>query len=133
MFFIAFFGVQDKEKYIGAYNNIVCPSCGRLSGYEIYKTYRYFHIFLIPLFRWNVKYIGKTSCCGRLYELDPMVGEEFERNPGSTEIREENLRRINTYSPFRYCPNCKKDVPAEFSYCPYCGGKLCFLHTNVLN
>ena len=45
MFFIAFFGIQDENKHIGTYNNIVCPSCGRLDRYEIHKSYRYFHIF----------------------------------------------------------------------------------------
>ena len=123
MFFVAFFGIQDKEKYIGTYNNIICPSCERLANYEIYKSYRYFHIFFIPVFRWNVKYLVKASCCGALYELDPVVGRDFERNP-NTEIRDENLRRVNNYMPFKYCPNCKTDVPADFKYCPYCGGRL---------
>ena len=95
MFFFAFFGVQDKEKYIGTCNNIECPTCGRWARYEIYKRYSYFHFFFIPLFRWNVRYYAKTSCCGSIYELDPAVGREFEKNPG-IEIRKENLRRINT-------------------------------------
>ena len=123
MFFMAFFGIQDKDKYIGTYNNIVCLSCGRFGRFEIYKSYRYFHIFFIPIFRWYVKYIVKTSCCGCLYELDPFVGNEFEKNP-DTEIKKEDLRWINNYLPFKYCSNCKTDVPAEFNYCPYCGGKL---------
>jgi len=123
VFFIAFFGIQDKDKYIGTYNNVVCPSCEKLARYEIYKSYRYFHIFFIPIFKWDIKYIVKTSCCGSLYELNTKVGEEFEKNP-DIEIREENLRRVNNYLPFKYCPICKTDVPAEFNYCPYCGGKL---------
>ncbi|NLP00657.1 MAG: zinc ribbon domain-containing protein [Clostridiaceae bacterium] len=123
MFFIAFFGIQDENKHIGTYNNIVCPSCGRLDRYEIHKSYRYFHIFFIPAFRWNVKYIVKTTCCGSLYELDPAVGKEFEKNP-NTEIKKENLHPINSYLPFKYCSNCKTNVPAEFNYCPYCGGNL---------
>jgi hypothetical protein len=123
MFFIGFFGIQDKERHIGTCNNIVCPSCGSLSRYEIHKLYRYFHIFFIPIFRWNTRYIAKAPCCGSLYELDPLVGKEFEKNKG-IEIREENLRRISDHSPFRHCPNCKANVPAEFSYCPWCGGKL---------
>ena len=67
MFFIGVFGIQDKDEYIGTYNNIVCPSCGRLARYEIHKSYRYFHVFSFD-FRWNVS-IVKTSCCGRIYEL----------------------------------------------------------------
>lgn len=123
MFFIAFFGIQDKDKYIGTCNNIACPSCGSFARYEIYKTFRYFHLFFIPIFRWNVRYIAKTSCCNSLYELDPVVGKQFEKNP-DTEIKEENLRCVNNYSPYKYCPNCKTNVASEYNYCPYCGGKL---------
>ncbi|ALX07807.1 MAG TPA: zinc ribbon domain-containing protein [Hungateiclostridium thermocellum] len=123
MFFFAIFGIQDKNKHIGNCNNIVCPSCGRLSMYEVYKYYKYFHIFFLPIFKWDVRYIVKTSCCGCLYELDPLVGKEFEKNP-STEIREENLQRIDRYSPFKYCSNCRTEVPVEYSYCPYCGERL---------
>lgn len=123
MFFIGLFGIQDKEKYMGSYNNIVCLSCGRWTRYDIYKSYRYFHIFFIPIFWWDVKYLVKGTCCGCLYELDPDVGRRFEKNP-DTEIRNENLRRINVHIPFKYCPNCRRNVPEEFSYCPYCGGRL---------
>jgi hypothetical protein len=123
MVFIAFFGIQDKNKHVGTYSNTVCPSCGRLTGYEIYKTYRYFHIFFIPVFWWNVRYIVKTSCCGSLFEPDPLVGKEFAKKPG-IEIREENLRRADYYSPFKHCSNCNTDVAADFVFCPYFGGRL---------
>jgi len=120
MFFIAFFGIQDKEKFIGTYNNIICPSCGRLDRYEIYKTYRYFHLFFIPVFRWDIRYIARSSCCGSVYELDHAMGREFERNK-NVEIRNEHLRRLNHYLPYKYCPDCRTNVPADFKYCPYCG------------
>jgi len=123
MFFFGVFGIQDKEKYIGAYNNIICPSCGSLARYEVYKTYRYFHMFFIPVFRWNVRYMVKTSCCGRLYELEPYTGSEFEKNP-YTEIRAENLKPVSGYMPYKYCISCRVNVPPEYNYCPYCGGKL---------
>jgi len=123
MFFIAFFGIQDKDIYLGTCNNIECPSCGRLTRFDIYKSYRYFHIFFIPTFRWNVRYIVKTSCCGCLYELDQFAGREFEKNPGF-DIKMENLRRVDNYLPFKYCMYCNKNVPVEFNFCPYCGGKL---------
>jgi len=123
MFFIAFFGIEDKDKYIGTYNNIECPSCGRLTRYDIHKSYRYFHIFFIPTFRWNVRYYVKASCCGSLYELDPDVGREFEKNL-RTEIRNEHLRPVHNHSPYKYCSNCSTNVPENYSYCPYCGGKL---------
>ncbi len=122
MFFIAL-GLQDKDKHLGSYNNVVCPSCGRLTRYDIFKSYRYLHIFFIPTFTWNVKCLVKTSCCGSYYELDPEVGKKFEKNP-NTEIKNENLRQINIHSTNKYCPHCKTNVPPEFNYCPYCGNKL---------
>lgn len=123
MFFIAFFGIQDKDQHIGTCNNIVCPSCGKFARYEVHKVYRYFHIFFIPTFKWNVRYIVKTSCCNTLYELDSLVGKEFEKNP-ATKIRMENLRTINNNRPFKYCSNCQTDVYSDFKYCPYCGREL---------
>lgn len=123
MFFIAFFGIQDKEKHIGSCSNIVCASCGRLSRYEISKSYRCFHIFFIPLFRWNVRYLAKSVCCGSLFELVPDIGRQFEKN-SATEIRNEHLRRIDSRSSLKYCYSCRTAVPADFIYCPYCGGKL---------
>jgi len=123
MFFIAITGIEDKEKHLGTYNNAICPSCGGLTRYEVHKSYRCLHVFFIPTVRWNVRHYVKTPCCGGLFELDPETGKEFEKNPG-TEIRQENLRRVSNRLPYRYCPNCRVNVPEEFSYCPYCGGKL---------
>ncbi|MGI6166677.1 MAG: zinc ribbon domain-containing protein [Eubacteriales bacterium] len=123
MFFIAFFGIEDKDKHLGTYKDGVCPSCGMATGYEVRKSYRYFHVFFIPLARWNVRYFVRTSCCGRIYELNGALGREFEKNSG-TEIRKEDLRSVDGYSPFGHCPSCRAEVPAEFSYCPYCGAKL---------
>ncbi len=123
MFFIAFFGIEDKEKITGTYKGGICPSCGAATEYEIGKSYRYFHVFFIPLARWNVRYFVRTSCCGRIYELDGALGREFEKNP-NIEIRKEDLRPVDGYSPFGHCPNCRAEVPADFKYCPYCGAKL---------
>ena len=123
MFFIAFFGIQNKEKHIGSCSNVVCAVCGRLSRYEISKVYRYFHIFLIPLFRWNVRYFARSACCGSLFELEPAIGKEFEKNP-ATEIKNEHLRQIGSHSPFKYCSSCRCSLAADYTYCPYCGGKL---------
>lgn len=124
MFIIAFFGIEDKEQLVGTCQNLECPSCGAWGRGEVYKFYRYLHLFFIPTFRWNVRYYVKTSCCGGHYELDPAVGKAFEKHPATTDIRKEHLRPIPHYSPFKRCPHCHVNVPAEFRYCPYCGGRV---------
>lgn len=123
MFFIGIFGIDQKEKQIGTYNNAVCPACGALTRFEIYKTYSFFHIFFIPVFRWNVKYIVKPVCCGSIYELDPEIGRQYE-NGKSPDIRSEHLNLLNRYLPYKICSRCRARVAPEYSFCPYCGSKL---------
>jgi len=79
MFFVGIFGINQTEKPIGTCNNTVCPSCGALTRLEVYKRYSYFHLFFIPTFKWNVKYYAKSSCCGSIYELDPSIGAQYEK------------------------------------------------------
>ncbi|MBP8989943.1 MAG: zinc-ribbon domain-containing protein, partial [Clostridia bacterium] len=58
-FFIG--GVQTAQKQIGTTEQIQCPSCCMKTQFEISKTYSYFHLFFIPVFRWNVRYLAKAS------------------------------------------------------------------------
>ncbi|HHW32003.1 MAG TPA: zinc ribbon domain-containing protein [Clostridiaceae bacterium] len=126
MFFIGIFGIDQKNKQIGTYNNVICPACGALTRFEIFKSYSYFHIFFIPTFRWNTKYYVRPTCCDSMYELDSQVGEEIERG-NNPEIKEEHLH--SAYSGYqnhlyKQCRNCGARSDTSYSYCPYCGGKL---------
>lgn len=123
MFFIGIFGINERQKALGTYNNAICPSCGAMTRYEIFKTYSYFHIFFIPTFRWNRRYYAQAACCGILYELDPAVGEEYERGM-KLEIRQEHLHPIHVRDSYRICSNCRAQVNSGYSYCPHCGRKL---------
>ncbi|AUS96393.1 zinc-ribbon domain-containing protein [Clostridium thermosuccinogenes] len=123
MFFIGIFGIDQASKPSGMANNVICPACEALTRFEISKTYSYFHIFFIPVFKWNVRYYVKSACCGSLYELDPVIGAEYEkgRNP---EIRQEHLRPVSQYMPFKVCSHCGARFDSGYSFCPYCGKKL---------
>lgn len=123
MFFIGIFGIDQKYKPIGTYNNVICPACGALTHYEIFKSYSYFHIFFIPTFKWNIKYYVRSTCCNSSFELDPLIGQEFERG-NNPEIKEEHLHSANQRSLYKYCRNCGATFDSSYSYCPYCGGKL---------
>lgn len=122
MIFIGIFGVKEVQKSIGTYNNVICPACHALTRFEIFKTYTCFHIFFIPIFRWNTKYYIKPACCGSIYEFDPASAREYEKGQIS-EIKDEYLRPVNHY-PSRTCVNCGAQVESGFSFCPYCGRRL---------
>ncbi|NMA66575.1 MAG: zinc ribbon domain-containing protein [Clostridiaceae bacterium] len=94
-----------------------------LTRYEVSKTYSYFHLFFISTFRWNVKYLVTTGCCGNLFELAPEIGRSFEKKQ-ITEIRNEHLKPISQYVPYKYCSACHAKVDSGYSFCPYCGQKL---------
>ncbi len=123
MFFIGVFGVNQGQKPIGVYNNAICPSCGMLTRYEIFRTYSYLHVFFIPTIRWNNKYLVKSTCCGSVFELDPQIGREFEKG-SSHEIRSENLRPLTKGAVYKYCSACNVQVEPGYRFCPYCGRQI---------
>jgi len=123
VFFIGIFGIQEAQKQIGIYNNTICPSCGSMTHYEITKMYSYLHIFFIPAFRWNNRFYVKTACCNSIYELDPIIGQQFDKGQ-TPEIRNEHLRPAGHQYAYRICTNCKSRVDPEYSFCPFCGSRL---------
>ncbi|MCR4435602.1 MAG: zinc ribbon domain-containing protein [Clostridiales bacterium] len=123
MFFIGVFGIEETQKQLATYNNAICPGCGAMTRFEIFKSYSYFHIFFIPTFRWNIRYYIRPVCCGRIYELDPATGQQVERGE-NPEIRDEHLRPANQYLPYKTCSHCGVRVEPEYSFCPYCGRRL---------
>lgn len=123
MFFFVFFGIKDKEILLGNSNDIICPQCGEVTNGEVYKTYSYFHLFLIPLVKWNRRYFVKTNCCKRVYMLNPEVGKQFEKDSNIV-INKGDLEIIEVYTHMKYCDHCRVNVPNEYQYCPYCGKDL---------
>ena len=114
MFFVAFFGMNDKEEHIGAFSGEGCPSCGQLSQFAVSKTYRNLEVYFLPVYKWNVRYIARALCCGAVFELDPILGKELEKNP-YIKIRPENLRRIERQSPLNTARTaewmCRMNLP----------------------
>jgi RNA polymerase subunit RPABC4/transcription elongation factor Spt4 len=123
MFFVGIFGVNQTQKSIGTKNNIICPACNAWSHWEIYVTYSYFHIFFIPVYKWNQRYYVKSACCSSIYELDPQIAQQYEKDQ-NFEIKAEHLQPVNTYLPYNICKNCKSRIELGYKFCPYCGQKL---------
>lgn len=123
MFFIGIFGVEGREKLIKDINNITCSTCGKLSVYRIMKRYEVFHIFFIPVFKWNVKYYAVSRCCNSVYEVDLEKGKALEYDDNLA-ISEEDFKLVSRGRIQNTCSNCRRIVDEGFSYCPYCGQKI---------
>ena len=125
MFFIGIFGIEMKEKEIRDIQNKICKLCGAMTSFRLFKTYSYFQIFFIPLFKWNIRYYVISRCCNTMFEIPKEVGEALE---GGRDIplKDEDMKPVFTEGREDYiiCPKCKKPVDNNFSFCPYCGTRL---------
>ena len=123
MFFIGIFGIDQKNKVIYTYRNTVCPSCSSFGSYDVILSYRYFHFFFIPLYKWGRSYFIKTHCCNKLCALDYDIGFRIEKGE-QVEINTEHIHCHNQYANKNFCSNCSSEVDPTFQYCPYCGNKI---------
>lgn len=119
MIFAGIFGVENKSKIVNEIDTGHCFACRNYGKYIIEKNYTYFHFFFIPLFKWNTKYILKTTCCNKVYLLNALIGEKIEKGENVL-IFHSDLELIYDYS-FEYCPKCNRKIERDFIYCPYCG------------
>ena len=122
MFFII--GISDKRKDIEFAQLIPCRACGNYGRYSVFMTYTVLSLFFIPTIKWNRRYYVRTSCCGRIYELDPQIGKRIERGE-RVEIVDDDLkdsgRRGRVY---KTCHNCGYFTYEDFDFCLKCGERL---------
>ena len=125
MFFIGVFGISSKQKKLSETGSVICYSCGALSRANLVLSYSYFHIFFIPVFRWNKRYLLTMRCCGAVYEAD----KDYARVLQDTEkIDFSRLKKVSDgfsgfHSFYAKCQNCGKNIDCGFSWCPHCGAK----------
>ena len=121
MFLLA--GISEKIKAIGDVPNTICPLCERLSRLTVYKKYSYFHLFFVPLFRWNTTYFVQTMCCSGRFTVDKDAAKAYEN--GDEGPLAQSLRDMPVSAASKAgCPHCGGEVQQAFSYCPYCGGRI---------
>ena len=72
-------GINNGRKVLDFSQLITCPCCRRSGRMEVIKTYTYFMLFFIPLFRWNKRYFVNMSCCGAVCEIDKELGRAIEK------------------------------------------------------
>ncbi|NEZ46784.1 zinc ribbon domain-containing protein [Clostridium niameyense] len=129
MFFLGVFGIEPREKKIGEVDSVECIKCGMFTRYTIIKTYNVFHFFFLPLIKWGEKYYLKSRCCNTIYEINK---EDINKINESKSLQDITIKEI--YSDINYssicadiiCPNCKRKMEKNFTYCPYCGKKINF-------
>lgn len=121
-FFIG--GVSGRQKEIGSVHNLICSCCGRLTRFIVYKQYSCFHLFFIPLFRWNITYLARSACCDGWFSVPFEKGAAFEKDPGAPLTAEDLTPLSSSFSPSPRCPACGRTVQGDFSYCPFCGKPL---------
>ncbi|NLK39820.1 MAG: zinc ribbon domain-containing protein [Clostridiales bacterium] len=120
MFFIGIFGIEQKSKIIATRQD-PCPICGGYGQYDVIKSYNYFHIFFLPLWRWNIRYYIETGCCKRLCSLDNNIGGRIEKGE-AVEIHQSDLH-CSENSFQSTCPRCSSQLDPDFLFCPYCGNR----------
>jgi hypothetical protein len=119
------FGISNGEKKLDFVQTMLCSHCGLFTRLELTMTYMYFSLFFLPLFRWSKRYYVKSSCCGRVYEIDHELGRRLQKGE-LINLTEQDLQEINnggqTYAG--RCSYCGYPASPEFEYCPKCGRKL---------
>ncbi|NLM13965.1 MAG: zinc ribbon domain-containing protein [Epulopiscium sp.] len=123
MFFIGIFGIEQKQKEVSDRRNIICPSCEALGSYRLIKVYNYFHIFFIPIFKWNIRYYIKTSCCNKMFEINAEIGKRIEDGE-PVELKSDALQSLGAAEESNRCYHCGSTIDPRYSFCPYCGKNL---------
>lgn len=125
MFFIGIFGIENKDKEIKDIKNVLCNNCGSFTSYKLIKSYTFFHIFFIPLFKWNKKYFLISRCCNNVWEIPYDIGEKLE-GEDSIPMNFDDYKNITKVDD-NYkliCPICRNKMQSNYIYCPFCGSKL---------
>jgi RNA polymerase subunit RPABC4/transcription elongation factor Spt4 len=104
-FFFFIGGVQPRVKVLDETPRR-CPRCGLNQAY-LKRVDHYISLFFIPVLK--VKTGAPMLICNRC-----------ERPVREADL---NLSRQSP-EPGKTCRFCKKDLPAEFAFCPICGRRL---------
>ncbi len=56
-------GISDKKSQLRVFNNVIC-SCGSFTSAKLVIYYSYFHLFFLPIAKWNKRYYVISRCCG---------------------------------------------------------------------
>ncbi|MCX7615409.1 MAG: zinc ribbon domain-containing protein, partial [Clostridiales bacterium] len=112
-FFVS--GVRTKSKDIGNIPNVICPGCGAYSNLYIAMIYETLHLFFIPTFKWNKRYLVTDPACGAVFELDRELGIAFERGEINT-IDPSGLHKVSGFYQNK-CHTCGAELMPGARFC----------------
>lgn len=124
MFFIGIFGFESAKKVLKDVHNIICEACGRYSYCVLEYYYDYFHIFFIPVIKWNKVWRIRFNCCGAVYTCDKETAKEITET-GKIDFsklkQEKTYKNESRHAGVKRCPACGAEVEERYPFCPYCG------------
>lgn len=123
MFFIGIFGIDRRQKRIKPLKQLQCKGCN-CEGLELYKEYSFFHLFFIPIIKWNIRYFAFCKNCGTVYDIktEKAIKEESGQE-GVITYWDINQPNYSGYQVSIKCNSCGKDLEDNYTYCPFCGSK----------
>lgn len=122
MFFIGVFGTSDKEKVIGEVTLDQCPNCEGTPQGEVVTRYSYFHLFFLPVYKWNQEFAVYCRGCRTWFYLDAEVGHQIEKGFLKT-LNYWQLKKADMSRTSHFCLRCGGEMSPEYLYCPHCGAK----------
>lgn len=122
MFFIGVFGTSFKEKDVADVTLDQCPNCPGAPIGHVVTRYTYFHIFFLPIYKWNQEFAVYCSSCRNWFHLEPEVGHQVEDGTLQTLNYWQLKKGVSSQVPHR-CAKCGNEMDSEFIYCPRCGAK----------
>lgn len=121
MFFIIF-GNRSKVVPVGQIYDTVCPICQNRTMLDVHRKYDYFHLFYLPIVKYNSKYFAFCSSCGSVYEMSAEHGKAVKKG-ALTALEPGNLQLLKSnYRP--HCSSCGAQQSDNGLYCSQCGEKL---------
>jgi len=128
-------GIQPRKRFLEG-DPRVCPECGRPAMLPC-RVDHYLSLFFIPLF--PVRKGEAALCCRECGATEPFdarspgaAAAERVRSAGWSTGSDEtsggafSSREAASRAPgrgSRSCRACGKELPADFRFCPWCGGR----------
>ncbi len=122
MFFIGVFGTSFKEKEVADVTLDQCPNCTGTPVGHVVTRYSYFHIFFLPIYKWNQEFAVYCSSCRSWFHLEAEVGHQVEDGTLKS-LNYWQLKNGTAVHPSSRCGNCGCEMNETFIYCPRCGEK----------